>query len=433
MILAITATVTSVPLPSSAIECHLRHLVAPCACYNPVEKHIIVGCQNDNMDNNDIRRMFYLMTQKFVLETLEAVYLRSPTVTELYSTLLSGVRTKSIYIENMYSLKTIDINAFNGTEKDIQRLEIRNTPVGQSLGPKHDMLKIIDKMDNLEHVIISNTSLETVSQFAFLNKEKLREIRMTGNKIKRIEPVAFQNLPQLSVLDLSNNTIDYIGTRAFVLSFEPTPDVKELELRLDNNNLNDRSFDGEHVFDSNYGTSFNPAVWLVLDGNNLINTLSKDIFMPYFNANPMNTITVNIECGDCSNYWLVSGAVDRKHTLEITCYGDHKDIKSYDWSSVTFRTVTVPRYSLVMAHLIFIWSHIIPGIDKKLWYQHRFVNDLKIQFLSRATGALSASFGQFLCQLLYDFSVFEIISVKHPVFVIPEHLSAGVESIQLRS
>ncbi|CAG2170717.1 unnamed protein product [Oppiella nova] len=328
--LAITATVASVPLPSSAIECHLRHLVAPCACYNPIENHIIVGCQNDNMDYSQIRQIFYLIKQKFALETVEAVYLRSPTVTELGSTQLAGVRTKSIYIENMHSLKTIDINAFNGTEKLVQRLEIRNTPVGESLGPQHDMFKVINKMVNLEHVIISNTSLKRVSEDAFLNKQKLREIRMTGNKLKRIEPSAFQTLPQLSVLDLSNNTIDYIGYRAFALSLKPTPDAKELELRLDNNTLNDRSFDGEYVF-GDYGTSFNRAVWLVLDGNHLT-TLSEETFMPYFNANPMNTITVDINCGNCSNYWLVSDAVDRKHTQEITCNGDHKDIKSYDWS-----------------------------------------------------------------------------------------------------
>ncbi|CAG2173311.1 unnamed protein product [Oppiella nova] len=330
--LAITATVACVPLPSSAIECHLHHLVAPCACYNPLENHIIVGCQNDDLDDIGIRNMFTLLKKKFIFDTVEAVYIRSPTVTYLYETLLSGIRTKSIYIENMYSLKTIDMNAFNGTEELVQRLEIRNTPVGQPLGPKHHMLKIIDKMDNLEHVIISNTSLKTVGQFAFSNKQKLREIRVTGNKIKRIEPFAFQHLPQLSVLDLSNNTINYIGTRAFVLSLEPTPDAKELELRLDNNELNDRSFDAEYVFDGTYGTSFKRPVWLVLDGNHLIKTLSEDTFMPYFNANPMNIITVDIDCGDCSNYWLVSDAVDGKHTPEIRCYDDNKDIKSHDWS-----------------------------------------------------------------------------------------------------
>jgi len=122
--------------------------------------------------------------------------------------------------------------------------------------------------------------------------------RLTGGALKRVKNFAFYKQNNVSDVDITHQSVDYIERNAFTFEAEST---HILHVFLDNNRLNATSFEFNVFNDTNR------AIELFVR-NNSIEYLDEKVFQPFFAANKLNKLDVsdNPLVLDCRMAWLVN-------------------------------------------------------------------------------------------------------------------------------
>ena len=81
-------------------------------------------------------------------------------------------------------------------------------------------------LQKLERQDFSSLGIDVIPWRAFNNLANLKDLKLSGNSIIRIEKEAFSDLPSLTSLDLSNLQISSIAASAFY----NLPNLRELNL-----------------------------------------------------------------------------------------------------------------------------------------------------------------------------------------------------------
>ncbi|CAB0019135.1 unnamed protein product [Nesidiocoris tenuis] len=139
----------------------------------------------------------------------------------LYGGLLYALDVKKLIVEDT-PLKSIEPQTFLGVNRTLEELQLVRTHL--SSFPK----------EALERIDVSDNYVQEIQNLAFKDLY-LVHINLSHNAISKIEPGAFENCVNITVLDLSYNKISEFGPRVFdEVSFAT-------ELQLSYNNLTDLS------------------------------------------------------------------------------------------------------------------------------------------------------------------------------------------------
>ncbi|CAG2103580.1 unnamed protein product [Medioppia subpectinata] len=247
------------------------------------------------------------------LNNFTMVTIMSPNVTQLPENVFGKIHFHNIVIADSPKLHDIHSNAFRDTEHDVQRLEIRDTPVIVHNGGGHNVFHAINSLKNVEIVRIENTGLYSVPSGAFRYLPKLRELSIRKGKVERVESRAFQFLPQLEHLNLDHNLITKIGDTAFDLDLIGND---RFHLNLDYNRLTVDSLWERPDLLARLGNRYNNTISLY---NNSITFLSEYTFKNFL-SRYQNSVSVILDCHSCENYWLVNSGLNRtRNEQTMTC------------------------------------------------------------------------------------------------------------------
>ncbi|XP_041353100.1 leucine-rich repeat-containing G-protein coupled receptor 5-like [Gigantopelta aegis] len=114
---------------------------------------------------------------------------------------LTFTKLKSLRLVN-WNIRSIERNVFDGLG-EVTKLVLTNLQNLTSL--PHEALLTLTKLETLE---ISHCSLSRITDYSFSQFQKLVEINLSHNRIKKIEPLSFSGIAsRLEYLDLSFNEI----------------------------------------------------------------------------------------------------------------------------------------------------------------------------------------------------------------------------------
>ncbi|PSN32431.1 hypothetical protein C0J52_27594 [Blattella germanica] len=130
--------------------------------------------------------------------------------------------------------------------------------------------RAFEKIPTLKTLIITDNNIESVEPEAFNGLEDLETVDLRNNAIGNVHPTLFQNNPHLTSLDLSNNKLE-----TFQLLL--TSELKHLNLSLNQLNLEGISSFAE----------FASLESLDLSNNNIVN-LTADLFSTMANLKTLN-------------------------------------------------------------------------------------------------------------------------------------------------
>ncbi len=105
------------------------------------------------------------------------------------------------------NINTIKTNTFVPIQNTLTRLEL----IGQALTAYPSE---INKLKNLEHLVIISSGIQSLPNECFISNPKLINLNLSGNKINSINPNAF-NGSNIEHLNLSHNEISQIDRDAF--------------------------------------------------------------------------------------------------------------------------------------------------------------------------------------------------------------------------
>ena len=179
----------------------------------------------------------------------------------------------------------------------------------------NDLYKAIAILPNLEYLAVEGRYLTTVPSNAF-NKDctkdmcklsKLKKINFTEGIyesfifVTKLEREAFYNLPSVEEINLKPQDVMFIGDNAF-----SSPVAINKKLRIDLSLQWNRKFTPQSF--SRFSLSdFNRQVELDLYGNPYISYLPEEVFRPFLEENPNNSIRLGMKMNcSCDMYWLYS-------------------------------------------------------------------------------------------------------------------------------
>ena len=176
---------------------------------------------------------------------------------------------------------------------------------------RRDPLPILNRFKRLELLSITNTNYDKISKHSFSRSEQsfLKKIILKNNEITHVESCAFFALPNLCVLDLSNNRIRKISDLAFAIK---QPSKQRLLINLHSNNISDTSLSQQSFCHANR------PLFIILS-DNLLTYLDEQIFGPLLLGSDDNTVVISynpLVC-DCRFQWIVSN----KHKLRARILG----------------------------------------------------------------------------------------------------------------
>ena len=232
-------------------------------------------------------------------------YLDNTAITELKENTFSDITFDDIFIYQCTNLTKINPNAFNKTRLVTKSLTINNNPVLSS--PDNSIFEMFTKFVNLQTLYVQGNNITEIPTNAFRptvgNQDKLTNLHIIGDKVKKIGDNAFASLNSLQYLGIFDTSIDSIPEYAF--NFEKDS-VTSLTIALARNTkLTSAGFHKNSLIHIKRATFLG-----VGNGANNFEYLDETTFMGFLNqtsANIINMLYTNMDCNNCKNYWL------RKH------------------------------------------------------------------------------------------------------------------------
>jgi hypothetical protein len=177
-----------------------------------------------------------------------------------------------------------------------QRTALTNSP------PNYDLFHMLSSMINLEKVELYYTSITAIPSHAFqpVNgiQNNLTFVNFFSSLIEETGNNSFYHLNNLEYLSFFVNNLRSISKTAF--NFKNNSN-KKMRLHLEENNLNDTSFEIGSLINLKRPTEislgFNPS----------LTYLDQDIFQPFLDSNIGNKLLIqytHFNCDDCRSYWL---------------------------------------------------------------------------------------------------------------------------------
>ncbi|KPM10150.1 slit protein-like protein 2 [Sarcoptes scabiei] len=261
------------------------------------------------------------------MQRFDSIYINLRNFTTIEADLFKGLKFANILLSGG-ELTFIHRDAFVGTEQHIYTMFIYGTNLSSKVNTDQDFFASIRKLVNLQKLIIFQNKLIEIPHNAFAleslaqnnetqTKKQLTEIQITEGSIVSIGTDAFADLMHLEQLSLNKNRINLIRSYAFRIHHKSNA---TLILDLTDNDLSPISFETNAFLGANRPLK----IHLGLNGcNHKLDRLPEEIFRPFLDENPSNTIDVgrnclNLKCG-CQMAWMLSERY-RLRVKNFRCY-----------------------------------------------------------------------------------------------------------------
>ena len=140
---------------------------------------------------------------------LLGIYFSSNNLTILPANIFTGVTSvQDFYLDNN-NIEDIDDGAFSGID-NIYGLHLNNNSIQHV--PRHWLSDL-----SVYYLDISHNNISTIDDFAFMS-DHLVSLRIKGNLITTLSRNIFYGAPNLTILDISDNLIEYIEPGCFARS-----------------------------------------------------------------------------------------------------------------------------------------------------------------------------------------------------------------------
>ena len=150
-------------------------------------------------------------------------------ISELKANTFSDITFNRIDINGCSNLKTIDRNAFNGTDLGTYLVSIGNCT--QLNSPDNSTFEILNKFNKAMYIYLTNHNITEIPSNAFRNKQDyLETLVLSSNSFKKLGNNAFSVLKSLKYLDIIGTSIDFIPENAFEF-YEKSNDFLHLGLK----------------------------------------------------------------------------------------------------------------------------------------------------------------------------------------------------------
>ena len=258
---------------------------------------------NNNTDDQTLDNVIGKMSKTLSNDEkhLQALYLTGTSITELKDNVFHDLVFDEIYVTDNSLLTKVHRHAFNGTAQVTTAIDfISNKALSQSAD--NSLFDALSELVNVKQVdFAEGNNLTEVPSYAFkpVNsyQNELWQVSFQGS-LERISTRSFFFLNALRVVSFLHTKLEHIPAHAFELERNSST---RLQIDLSQNaNLTGDSFHKDAFIGINRPTT------VILDER--VTFLSEDVFLPYLNENPSNSIMhVNhktVNCSDVRNAWL---------------------------------------------------------------------------------------------------------------------------------
>ncbi|CAG2102565.1 unnamed protein product [Medioppia subpectinata] len=223
------------------------------------------------------------------------LYLSNTQIEELPAKAFGGIQFSEINIQELYQLRRVNIDAFDGTALSITTLFISWTPVTEVATNGSDLFAAIDMLKYLESLYLGATNVTTLPSMSVSGLRNLRYIYFNHNPLKYVDANAFNNLHSLSLLEFTESPAQRVAAYAFTIGQNTTAQALRIDFSPQPND----------PFDIRSLESIGCATTLSL-GKGSMKYLNRIEFETFFSANVKNTVfDVDIDCADSRNQWIV--------------------------------------------------------------------------------------------------------------------------------
>lgn len=237
------------------------------------------------------------------------------------------------------NLTSINTRAFTESSSTLKLLSLQNVTLN-SITYNNNVFAAISSLLNVEYIIISfdpKSNITSIPENAFQQisgvQSNLRRIDVWGS-FNTIGVNAFYDVPNLEIIRLSGNQINYIPSGAF--DFRQSSNSR-LNVDLSYNQLNQTSFQ--------VGLFLNPKRPLYIDlSGNQLKHLDMNVFCPFFQSNGQNIINLqyNILDCDCLSYWIVRQNLTLNSRIFNARCRNNQPIWDYNWNCDDYDTNFCP-------------------------------------------------------------------------------------------
>ena len=297
--------------------CPTTDSIKPCVCLETIGNHRLICSGNHTLD---LVKVFQTLSHslKGSEKHINIFHLNSTSVKELRENTFKDITFDEVSIESNKELKTIDENAFKGTESVIKYLDISNNPALHS--PNNSIFNLINKLPNLSILELQFNNISEIPSNAFIKLNHLGTINLAGNSIKKLGHGAFSKLPNLGQVGFEQVhfpftdhafQFEHKSNDPFLINLENNPD-------LTNSAFSEKTFlnINRHT-QIRFGHGFQPG-----SSRHMI-YLAEKVFLPFLFENDRNTIDMNgseFDCTDCRNYWLKKNPNVLPRIYAIRCH-----------------------------------------------------------------------------------------------------------------
>lgn len=224
----------------------------------------------------------------------EWFYLIDHGLTELGPSLFEHVYFRNIYLKSCPQLQWLNVTTFGRSNSHYTRnIFINASSLSNEPKLRRSTFKALSTLINLEVLEIQSSNISLIPYKAFNRNTNVRIIRFhntepssSNHRLEAIGTKAFYKANRLEEINLANNHIRRIRPYAFEFNQKS---LHELKIFLSGNQLHSDSFEMNALLGSN---GRNITLYLGDYGNcnpHLI-TLKREIFEPFFEENPGNVV-----------------------------------------------------------------------------------------------------------------------------------------------
>ncbi|CAG2103165.1 unnamed protein product [Medioppia subpectinata] len=287
---------------------------APCTCLNDV-----ITCINAEKKLN-LDDKFRLLaagappgSRFYTRFELEDSY-----ITRLPAHIFHGIQFGELKFSSCTQLSCVDPGAFEGLGFCINKFTAELTNFSAPVSASCDLFAALSTLTNVETIQITDSQITQIPANAFNDGmgelTHLRKVDFGGKLLKghihTVNQRAFYTLPNVSLIDLSNQNISVIGQDAFMVKHT---NVERLNIRLELNSLAGHSFTYE-VF------PINRPLKITMGGNKQLHYLPRSTF--YYILAQTGDIVIDLKGDqmeiDVNNEWLVTYKDDINLKVKLT-------------------------------------------------------------------------------------------------------------------
>lgn len=200
-----------------------------------------------------------------------------------------------------------------------------------------------EDLPNLEVLDLRRNLVEEIEEGVF-NVLNVTQLWLQGNRISRIATKAFDNMSYLEVVNLDNNRLTNVDTNWF----GNTPNVQYLSLKQNLiEELPKRAF--ENIIGSHYTDDGDTVTTDIYLSKNKITTIHPDAFENletlgdlYLNSNRLKTLSANV-FSTLKNIQVLSFAKNKLVEIDDNTFSNTESIKELD---ISFNKLTCLPYSV---------------------------------------------------------------------------------------